>query len=200
MCAAINEEYSQRYWNLFDLLQQAYMDRYLLEEIVNYTEDIKQYEGAYKTRAYSVLGHISSLLKKDLCLVIWKVYCDEDKKANTIQTLNHFLMSITGKHYKMKISKEFRPLEKTLKTMRKQWLAHNDQKQEDLALQTTDIYRMLDEICELLNGMMEKSVASNVMAFSESTKNALRNRSTIGLKSMIYRDDKPVVIVPKPES
>ena len=72
MCAAINEEYSQRYWNLFDLLQQAYMDRYLLEEIVNYTEDIKQYEGAYKTKAYFVLGHISALLKKDLCLVIWK--------------------------------------------------------------------------------------------------------------------------------
>ena len=64
------------------------MDRYLLEEIVNYTEDIKQYEGACKTRAYPVLGHISSMLKKDLCLVIWKVYCDEDKKANTIQTLN----------------------------------------------------------------------------------------------------------------
>ena len=83
--------------------------------------------------------------------------------------------------------------------MRRQWLAHNDQQQDDLSILTTDLYRMLDEICELLNGMMEKSVASNVMAFSESTKNALRNRSTIGLKSMIYRDEKPVVIVPKPQ-
>lgn len=199
MCAAINEEYSQRYWNLFDLLQQAYMDRYLLEEIVNYTEDIKQYGGTYKTKAYSVLGHISALLKKDLCLVIWKVYCDGDNRANTIQALNRYLMPITGKHYKTKISKDIRPLEETLKTMRRQWLAHNDQQQDDLSILTTDLYRMLDEICELLNGMMEKSVASNVMAFSESTKNALRNRSTIGLKSMIYRDEKPVVIVPKPQ-
>lgn len=199
MCAAINEEYSQRYWNLFDLLQQAYMDRYLLEEIVNYTEDIKQYEGAYKTKAYSVLGHISALLKKDLCLVIWKVYCDGDNRANTIQALNRYLMPITGKHYKTKISKDIRPLEETLKTMRRQWLAHNDQQQDDLSIPTTDLYRVLDEICELLNGMMEKSVASNVMVFSDSTKNALRNRSTIGLKSMIYRDEKPVVIVPKPQ-
>lgn len=197
MCAAINEEYSQRYWNLFDLLQQAYMDRYLLEEIANYTEDLKQYEGAYKTREYPVLGHISALLKKDLCLVIWKVYCDTDQRANTIQALNRFLMPITGKRYETKISKEIRPLEKTLETMRKQWLAHNDQEQEDLSLLTTDLYRMLDEICELLNDMMENSVASNVTEFSDSTKNALRNRCAIGLKSMIYRDDKPVVIRPK---
>lgn len=197
MCAAINEEYSQRYWNLFDLLQQAYMDRYLLEEIVNYTEDIKQYEGAYKTKAYSVLGHISALLKKDLCLVIWKVYCDIDPKANTIHSLNRFLMPITEKHYQTKISRDIRPIESTLKTMRKQWLAHNDHEQEDLSLKTTDLYRMLDEICEMLNGMMEKTVASDIHEFSDETKNALKSRCTSGLKSMIYRDDKPVVIVPK---
>lgn len=198
MCTEINKEYSQRYWNLFDLLQQAYMDRYLLEEIVEYTEDIKQYEGAYKTRAYRVLGHISSLLKKDLCLIIWKVYCDGDNRANTIHKLNQFLMPITKKHYETKISKDLRPLETTLKTMRKQWLAHNDQEQKDLSLLTTDLYSMLDEICELLNGMMEKTVASDVVALDEGVKNALRTSSSIGLKAMIYRDGKPTVIVPKP--
>ena len=40
--AATNEEYRRLYMELYELLDRAYMDRYMLEEMLNYNESIRQ--------------------------------------------------------------------------------------------------------------------------------------------------------------
>lgn len=194
MAAAQNEEYRQMYWNLFDLLQKAYMDRYLLEELSKYNEEIKQHENAYKTYSYSVIGHLFILLKNDLCLTLWKIYFDNDGDALTISKLNQHLRQITGENYESKISKHLRIYDKAIDTVRDQYLAHNDKEKENVRVKLSDLYAIMDEICILLNGMCKRDVDSGVMLFSENTKKALKKRCTQGLANMIYHNDQPIAI------
>lgn len=68
--AAVNEEYRRLYMELYDLLDRAYMDRYMLEELLNYRGVVIQQTHEIKTRADYVLRHTFHVLKEDLCLTL----------------------------------------------------------------------------------------------------------------------------------
>lgn len=200
MAVAVNKEYRQLYWDLYNLLDRAYMDRYMLEEILLYNESIKNQKNAAKTRAYRVLGHTFRVLKEDLCLTLWKVYFDPDRKAHTIRKMAHYLHATTRKSCKSKLSKEMSAYEPTICTIRKQGLAHNDKEKSEATVDLQVLFQILDEVSVLFSDMYDKSIDSGILQMNENHLRALRHDCSEGLHLMLYRDEQPVVLRPYPIS
>lgn len=187
-----NEEYARRYIRIYALLKSAYMDKYLLEEIDRYTKELNNEKGIIDTRVYSVLTHLCELIKKDLCLIIWKVYCDTNTKANTLMSLGRFLTSITHKRYPTELSKELRRHKDTISNLRSKWLAHNDTTSTNDSIEIQVLYTILDELREILNSLCDKKVCSSIAILSDFELIPLKLNGVIGFTEMLYRDNRPV--------
>ena len=192
--AAVNEEYRRLYMELYDLLDRAYMDRYMLEELLNYREVVIQQTHEIKTRADYVLRHTFHVLKEDLCLTLWKVYFDTDKRAHTIKKMPHYLVQTAQKRCNSKLSKEMAAYKSIIDTIRKQGLAHNDKDKSEAFVELHVLFQILDEIRSLFADMYDRSIDSTVFQMDDNHLRALKHYCSEGLKLMLYRDDQPIVI------
>ena len=87
-------EYSDRYTGILELLISGYYDSFMLQAIDEIRPESKDYVGV----SFKMLRHISELLKRDLALVIWRIYFDSDSKANTVRQLNGYLRKNGVRH------------------------------------------------------------------------------------------------------
>jgi len=191
--AATNEEYRRLYMELYELLDRAYMDRYMLEEMLNYNESIRQQKNGIKTRAYYVLGHTFRVLKEDLCLTLWKVYYDTDSRAHTIRKMAYYLHDAAQKNCESKISKEMEVYKSAIDTIRKQGLAHNDKDKSQTYIDLKVLFQILDEIRMLFVSMYDRSIDTGVPRMDDNHLRALKRYCTEGIHLMLYRDEHPVV-------
>ncbi len=195
----IKEKYRQLYMELFDLLDRAYMDRYMLEVIIPYYKEVKKKRNMYgQTRAYYVLNHVFLVLQEDLCSTIWKMYFDKSGKAHTIQTMAHFLHEATDKNHESKLSKKLSAYGDIICIIRNQGLAHNDKEKSRVSIDLQVLFQILDEICLLFSNMYDKSIGASVLFMNENHLRALRHNCSEGLHLMLYRDKQPVVIQSHP--
>jgi hypothetical protein len=135
-----HDDYYQRYEALQMLLERVYVNIYALQEIDRYNESAQGGDRALPKGCFYVLGHICELIKADLGLSIWKLFSDDNPRANTIKSLgrflkenNHNLISM-GEIPKMSLPKTLRLSEERLSLLRKTFLAHNDAKKKPMFL------------------------------------------------------------------
>lgn len=191
---AVNEEYRRLYMELYDLLDRAYIDRYMLEEIMRYNERVRTQKNSIKTRADYVLRHTYHVLTEDLCLTLWKVYFDTDKRAHTIKKMAHYLIQTAQKRCETKLSKKIAAYESVIDTIRKQGLAHNDKDKGEAFVELRVLFQLLDEIRILFVAMYDKSIDTAIFQMNDNHLRALRHYCSEGLNLMLYRDGEPVVI------
>ncbi len=192
MTSSEKEEYLKRYSSLYNLINNAYMDKYLLEEIHKFSIEIYHNKNEVDSRVISVINHFCELIKKDLCLTIWKIYCDENQKANTLKALGRHLSSITKKLYDTSLPKELRKHTTTITRLRSKWLAHNDINSANSTIQIQDLCAILDNLRAIFNSLCDINVCSSVAPLSDLNLLPLKLNSISGLSEMLYRDNQPI--------
>lgn len=89
-----NEQFYRNYNELYTMIKQCYCEVAILEAYIELQKD--------RPDLYNKVINISNqfvfLLQKDLELTLWKIYYDNDSKANTIpkfrNTVNDILLKI----------------------------------------------------------------------------------------------------------
>ena len=121
-----NEQFYRNYNELYTMIKQCYCEVAILEAYIELQKD--------RPDLYNKVINISNqfvfLLQKDLELTLWKIYYDNDSKANTIpkfrNTVNDILRNCNCPDKQVKKQKGNRKTEETVKIMRRQFLAHTD--------------------------------------------------------------------------
>lgn len=103
-----DEEYYQRYTNIYSLLFQAYMDKCVLDSANHLRENVLKRSIQELGNTIMVIDHVRELTKKDLTLVLWKIFFDDGRDANTVKSIKRYLSAKYD--YKVKSKKQ-----KTLK-------------------------------------------------------------------------------------
>ena len=112
------------------------------------------------------------LLQKDLELTLWKIYYDNDSKANTIpkfrNTVNDMLRNCNCPDKQVKKQKGNRKTEETVKIMRRQFLAHTDMTRDDSRIEVSDMSELLDVMCKEFNCICEVVDDDQVVGMSKN--------------------------------
>ena len=165
-----NEEYYRRYEDICSLILMAYHDLYLIQTI----DEIKPTHTSIGGSTLHVLSHICELAKADLALTIWKIFLDgNSNKANTLNTLNSFLRTQCGIKSIMQNSLSCSSVEKDIRTIRKQMLAHNDVEKEPVKINIADMEKALFELRDKLNALCFPDVDERVCQIEDVNLNVL---------------------------
>ena len=167
-------EYSDRYTGILELLISGYYDAFMLQAIDEIRPESKDYVGV----SFKMLRHISELLKRDLALVIWKVFVDTDFRANTISQLRSFLGKNGVRIKKQTLSNA--DLVEHVKEARNSFLAHNDAEHSSVSIEISHLYTALDEIRSMLNELCFPEINDNVFPFSDQMKYKLSYEAKMG--------------------
>ncbi len=176
-----NQEYYRRYEEIFELLCQCYMDRYILTELDNYNELVKRGEKALPKASLQVLIHCGDLAKTDLGLLLWKL-TDHKGSSNTIVTLNSYLRKEHGKQSHITLSdksKHIRDYE--LRSIRNHALAHNDLAKTGASIQISSLFEMLEDVRQVFNSLCYQDVDNRVTALSNSQTYSIAFSAQLGL-------------------
>lgn len=194
-----DKEYQKRYLDLCGLLHQAYMNRYFLERSFAYVREVREKEGAIDTPARRFFAHLQHVVIRDLYLVVWKIYFDKDKKANTIRELNHYVNGKLLLNKSVKLSKEARQAEKDITTYRKQYVAHNDFAPDDGMLDFDVLFSVLDELRDKLNSLYAPELHPMVYEFSDDMLKEIQETVEYSMKRMLYENGNEIVVAERIE-
>ena len=196
--STISEEYYRRYEELRCLLERAYVDIYALQEIEHYNESVQKDGHVLPRSSFDVLGHICELLKADLGLTIWKIYFDENPKANTIKSFLSYICKncanlVNGLHLpKTSLPKELRDTEKQLSILRKKHLAHNDAEKQHTTIKISELISITEHLRTVLNGLCFSDIDKRATVITDQRLLKIRCSVSLGLGMMIYRNTFPI--------
>ena len=168
-------KYSYRYSGIMELLISGYYDAFMLQAIDEIRPESKDYVGV----SLKMLRHISELLKRDLALVIWRIFVDSDSKANTVRQLNGYLRK-NGIETLQRLSLSNKSLEKKLNEARNSLLAHNDANKPKVSIKVADLNNALDEIRLMLNSLCFPEIDSGVFQLTDQMKYELSFEAKVG--------------------
>ena len=177
-----DQEYVDRYNELYALLERAYKDYYYLQAIGDIDDRI-----GYEAIATKPLSHICELLKTDLCLLIWKTCIDTASGANTLNRLKNDVYldfrSIPRKNYFKNTDGKVVFNSQPISKMRSKAIAHSIMRREvdDVKIETLKSY--LDEGIRLLNDICLKD--KGVMPFDGAHMLKIRYWSEGGLRKLL---------------
>lgn len=198
--STITEEYYRRYEELQCLLERAYVNIYALQEIEHYNESVQNGGHVLPKSSFDVLGHICELLKADLGLTIWKIYFDENPKAkaNTIKSFLSYICKncanlVNGLHLpKTSLPKEFSDTEQQLKTLRNEYLAHNDTEKQHTTIKISEMIAITEHLRKVLNGLCFSDIDKRATLITDQRLLKIRYSVSLGLGMMIYRNTFPI--------
>jgi len=191
-----HEEYRIRYDELFNLITRAYINIYVLKETESFSKSMQERKDVLLFKSTkNIIEHMSELLKTDLGLTIWKIYSDENNKANTIKHLNTYIRkylqdqdgTTTIKSLKIKPPEEIRDIEKRLCILRRNFLAHNDKEKQDVSVEVTEMERFLDFLRETLNKLCFSELDERVEKMTKQKLLSIQQSSSFGWGNMIRR-------------
>lgn len=142
----LDEQSFRNYNELYELILCCYKDISILEAYEKLQNE--------KRDLYNMVIHISNhyvvLLQKDLALTLWKIYCDNDKNANTVSkfrnTINKLLRDSNCKDKQASKEKVNESIESKLKVLRRQFLAHTDMTRSDSRIKICELKELLDTL------------------------------------------------------
>lgn len=161
----LDDKLWRNYNELYDLILCCYRDVSILKVYETLQEENNDFlKMTPKNSKYYVL-----LLQKDLVLTLWKLYCDNDKNAETIQK---FRNDIKKKDRSIELEK----LEiinpntiRKIEQMRNQYLAHTDMTRKGSRIEIAELKKMLDTICREFN-KVSKAIGDDRIKNSEILK------------------------------
>lgn len=181
-----NDGYFERCNGLYCMILRAYVDKALLVTMENSTKSENGGSMQLEKRSYHVLGHICELLKYDLALTIWKIYIDNNAKANTIKHLNGFVHKLGVENKKStNLSKEHEAVCNDITSMRHAFLGHNDLKKCNKKIDVKTMYDILDEIKEMYNALCDSAIDDRVARVEEKDMSGINLNAFLGLFPMI---------------
>lgn len=196
----ITEEYFCRYQELQNLLERVYVDIYSLQEIDQYNESLQKNRENLIKCSFNILGHICELLKADLGLTIWKIYIDNDKKANTIPHLASYIYNLSLENkspivrIKTSLPTELRDVSKRLSAIRKNYLAHNDLVKQHASVQLSEMIELAKYLHETMNGLCYVDLDERVSPISDQQLLSMKMNVSLGLGLMIHKSNIPINI------
>lgn len=173
-----NDEYYNRCNGIYHLLVKAYMDREMLRAMGIHNHAVSDGNIVLGKNSHYVLEHICELAKADLALCVYKMYVDNDAKANTLQHLRNCYRDTCGAcSVKVKISKKYDGLSNEIRTIRNQLLAHDDWDKRIAPFDLTNVFDALDEMKNIYNALCNTEIDDRVCR--------LENVGAIGLNTVM---------------
>ena len=180
-----DEEYYKRYINLFNLIRQAYLDEYFLNSIENFKDDLP-HEINWDVHSYVfVVSHICELVKRDLALTLWKIFYDDNGKANTLKGLKKYLFTQYQKQIKYKETANIRNIRTQISAARNSFIAHNTLANTTLSLQCVDLINALHDIRLFFNMLCLPDIDSRVKPISETQIYNISFQEKFGFERML---------------
>lgn len=181
-----NDEYFERCNGLYCMILRAYVDKALLVTMENSTKSENDGSMQLGKRSYHVLGHICELLKYDLALTIWKIYIDNNTKANTVKHLNGYMYKLKmGTKKSVNLSHNYDAVCDDIESMRHAFLGHNDLKKCNKKIDVKTMYDILDEIREVYNALCDPAIDDRVTRVEEKDVGGINLNAFLGLFPMI---------------
>ena len=177
-----NDEYFKRCNGLHYLLNTAFMDKSLLKM----NDSIRADRIALKKQNSDILQHLCNLIKRDLALTIWKIYIDDDEKANTIKKLNSFVSKLGNRpKVSIKLSSKYKRVCKDITQMRNTSLSHADWCGSNSTIIINDLFGILDEIKNMYNSMCDITLDDRVQQLEKRDIDAIDFKAFGGFLPML---------------
>lgn len=195
---SLRDEYVKRYNEIYSFILKAYYDAFILEEIDTFNAAIKQGKRMFTRPSFIVLRHLCKVVMEDFSLTIWKIYKDEDKKANTIWHLNNYIHNESIKNsielpgVKLHLSKELDAAIANVDKIRNQYIAHLDNDHDHFSIPIKDITKVLYTLRDMLNGLCIKEIDARVEPLDDDTLSSMHNDIVTGTELMLNGGSWPV--------
>ena len=151
MCIRLDEQLYRNYNELYSLIIQCYKDVSILKVYM----ELQAKECEVYSMTPNVTNHIVKATQMELALTLWKMYFDNDSKANTIpkfrNSINGKLHTYGIKGQRINRSKIKKEIEDNLNLLRRQFLAHADMTRSDNRIEMSDLFNLLDVMYKEFN-------------------------------------------------
>ena len=180
-----DEEYYQRQSNIYSLLFQAYLDKYLLESVDYFKANLPKETNSEINNTVFVVAHFCDLAKRDLALTLWKVFYDNSKDANTVKNLNRYLFEQHRFKYKVVETENIKKIRPLIIAARNGFIAHNLMDDTGRILQISDMLDALEDVRSIFNVLSLKTFDSRVKPLTDSQTYSISFYEKMGFNPLL---------------
>ena len=181
MC--INEEkYRHEYEDLQSLMVSAFTDLYTLKAIGSF---VVPFQTEYSEETCFVLNHLTSILKRDLFLSVYKMMYDSDEGTNSLIKLNAELHKSGYTQAQLIKSDIYRKIENDAKHFRDKLIAHNDAERVLNTIKMDDLEAILRDARHSLNACCIQELSPQVTPFSNRLLMHIQLNTHLGFAKLI---------------
>lgn len=184
-CAPLDEEYYQRQLNIYSLLFQAYLDKYVLDSVDYFKSNLLNENTADNGNAIFVIAHICDLAKRDFALTLWKVFYDDGNDANTVKKMNRYLHDNYGLKYKIAETENIKKIRTQIKDARHGFIAHNLMNDAGRKLKVSDLFSALEDVRKIFNDLSLKTIDNRATALSDVQIYSISYYEKMGLDQLL---------------
>ena len=168
-----DEHYYNIFINVRQMILDAYTDILIIESISFFAKKHKEDNKKYKNNIIFILGHITELAKKDLCLNIWKVVIDHKDDTNSFGQLRKYLALLTPPIH-ITIHKIEKKCRDKIEEFRTKILAHNLQREQLGSIELKDFKQVVDNAIEDINKCCRQDIDERVVGISNADLGAIK--------------------------
>lgn len=180
-----DDEYFRRYSELHTLINNAFVDFYLLTSIDGYNITLNAKEYALPANSHHVLEHIGNLIISDFALILWKI-TDSSADSNTIDSFRTYIRTKHGKTVQVGLSKQSSHLrDNELREIRKHSLAHNDIQKTGITINRNSLFSLLEDVRKIFNASCFTDIDDRVIPYSDAEMLNVALVSSSGLSKLI---------------
>ena len=174
------EYYSNVYKQIQDIILSCYLDYYIMEFYKRQDEETQREQSQHP-----ILYHIIDLVKRDMCLNLWKICYDDDPDASSLNKLNAYLRK-HRKESSYEKSAYWKALEGQIIEARNKYVAHSDVNRVTNKISVESMKHLLADSKNALNGLCIEEYG--VKKITDEALSFLDLRTTIDAVSILHSD------------
>lgn len=173
--AQITEENTHRYLEFYETISETIKETY---RCLFYLEGLEQHFGAYKCSGDDfeiLIKDIIKLLKQKVCLNIHKLIFDDGTKVLTIYKMQYYIRSTLKTDINERTIKVETKLRNSIMNMRKNFIGHNLQTDNDCSVEMKDLKPLLDKIYDFFQKLWIKNFVNDSIFIADGYFDFLKN-------------------------
>ena len=140
-----------------------------------------------------IINYLLDAATRDAVLTLWKVYYDDDAKADRIDKLNTAMRTDWGfnRDVKLSFSSKAKTDKSQINNIRNQYLAHRDKQGFNFRFILDPLLPAYEELIVMLNGLCAPEIDERVKPITDEKKTSLQTSIKSGLEIItkgLYKD------------
>ena len=163
-----------------DIIYSCYLDYSIMEFYSRQDENVQAEQSKHP-----ILHHIIDLLKRDICLSLWKICYDKDVNSTTLQNLNTYLRKC-GIQTLWSKDHIYSSLEVEITEARNKYVAHADLNKAENSISMQDMRNLLEYVRKSYNTLCISVVGSSGLTITDQEIALLDLKTVLSVTALLH--------------